>query len=213
MALHQLSERYPRFGYRKVHVKLKEQGWSVGRERVRLLRKQEGVQRVRKPKKRRLLGKTTALTSAAQAPNHVWSYDFLQDQTAEGKRLKVLTVLDEFTREGLALHCARHITSGDVIRLLQRLFAQRGTPTCLKSDNGPEFIASAVQTWLAEAHVRATLSPVSRGRMATRRVSMLSSVTVASIAGCSSRCLRPAPSPPLGCANTIPNGRTEPCTA
>jgi putative transposase len=153
-ALHQLSVRYPRFGYRKVYVKLREQGWKVGRERVRLLRKREGLQVVREQKKRRAGGRSTAMSSAAQAPNHVWSYDFLQDQTAEGKRLKVLTVLDEFTREGLALHCARHVTSGDVIQLLSRLFTQRGTPLCLKSDNGPEFIAAAIQRWLAKAHVQ-----------------------------------------------------------
>ena len=153
-ALHRLSLRYPRFGYRKVSVKLKAAGYAVGRERVRLLRKQEGLGVVKKQKKRRHGGTTTAAVTKAHAPNHVWSYDFVHDQTADGKRLKFLTVLDEFTRQGLTIECARHITSGDVLRVLQRLFAERGPPGCLKSDNGPEFIAGAVQHWLAEARVQ-----------------------------------------------------------
>ena len=135
-------------------MKLKAEGYAVGREQVRLLRKQEGLGVVKKQKKRRPLGTTTAAVTQAQAPNHVWSYDFVHDQTADGKRVKCLTVLDEFTRQGLTIECERHLTSGDVIRVLQRLFTERGTPGCLKSDNGPEFIAAAVQAWVAEAHVQ-----------------------------------------------------------
>jgi putative transposase len=154
MALHRLAARYPRFGYRKIYVKLKEQGWAVGRERIRLLRKQEGLPVIRKQRRRHVRGMTTAALTSARAPNQVWSYDFLQDQTAEGKRVKILTVRDEFTREGLAIQCARPIASGDVLRLLQRLFAERTAPCCLKSDNGPEFIAAAVQRWLAATQVQ-----------------------------------------------------------
>lgn len=153
-AIHQLATRYPRFGYRKVYFKLQAAGHAVGRDRVRLFRQQEGLQVVKKQKKRRHLGTTTTTLTGAEAPNQVWSYDFVQDQTADGKRLKLLTVLDEFTREGLTLHCDRHVTSGDVLRVLRQLFAARGTPRCLKSDNGPEFIATAVQHWLAEAQVQ-----------------------------------------------------------
>lgn len=153
-AIHRLATRYPRFGYRKVYIKLKAAGHAVGRDRVRLIRKQEGLGVVKKPKKRRHVGTTTAPVTQAHAPNHVWSYDFVHDQTADGKRLKFLTVLDEFTRQGLTIECDRHITSGDVLRVLQRLFAERGPPGCLKSDNGPEFIATAIQHWLAEARVQ-----------------------------------------------------------
>lgn len=153
-AIHQLALRYPRFGYRKVYVKLQAEGYPVGRDRVRLIRKQEGLGVVKKQKKQRHLGTTTAAATKAQAPNHVWSYDFVHDQTADGKRVKFLTVLDECTRQGLTIEGARHITSGDVIRVLQRLFAHWGPPGCLKSDNGPEFIATAVQRWVAKARVQ-----------------------------------------------------------
>jgi putative transposase len=86
-------------------------------------------------------------------PNHVWSYDFVHDETTDGRRLKCLTVLDEYTREGLTIHCARSITAGDVVQVLQELFAQRGAPVYIKSDNGPEFIAQRVTTWLHVQHV------------------------------------------------------------
>ena len=83
--IHRLSERFPRFGYRKIHDKLKESRWAVGREQVRLIRKQEGLQVIKKQKKKRLLGKSTVQLSKAKYPNHVWSYDIVSDQTACGK--------------------------------------------------------------------------------------------------------------------------------
>lgn len=149
-----LSEKYPRFGYRKIYYKLKEAGWKVGRERVRLIRKQEGLQVIKKQKKKRLLGKSTAQLSKAEYPNHVWSYDIVSDQTACGKRFRCLTVIDEYTRYGLTIHAGRSITSGYVKRVLQELFALWGTPTCLKSDNGPEFIAKEIQCWLKQVGIK-----------------------------------------------------------
>lgn len=80
----------------------------------------------------------------------VWSYDFVHDEISDGRRLRCLTVIDEYTREGLAVHCARSITSRCVIRILETLFARFGAPGCLKSDNGPEFVVQRVTTWLEE---------------------------------------------------------------
>lgn len=94
--IHRLSVRYPRFGYRKIYDLLLDQGWQVGKERVRLIRKQEGLQVVKKQKKKRLLGKSTAELSKAKYPNHVWSYDLVSDQTACGRRLRCLTVIDVY---------------------------------------------------------------------------------------------------------------------
>jgi transposase InsO family protein len=152
--IHMLSLRFPRFGYRKIHDKLKEEGWQVGREKVRLIRKQEGLQVIRKKKKKRLLGKSTTQLSKAEYPNHVWSYDLVSDQTACGRRLRCLTVIDEYTRYGLAIHVGRSITSGQVKKVLQELFAQWGIPVCIKSDNGPEFIAKEIQRWLKSSGVK-----------------------------------------------------------
>lgn len=152
--IHRLSVRFPRFGYRKIHDKLKEDGWHVGREKVRLIRKQEGLQVIRKKKKKRLLGKSTTQLSKAEYLNHVWSYDLVSDQTACGRRFRCLTVIDEYTRYGLAIHVGRSITSGQVKKVLQDLFAQWGTPACIKSDNGPEFIAKEIQQWLKRTGVK-----------------------------------------------------------
>jgi putative transposase len=146
--IHTLSERYPRFGYRKIYHLLKAEQWGVNRETVRRIRKHEGLQVIKTAHKRRPVGESTTTPTRAASPNHVWSYDFVHDETTDGRRLKCLTVLDEYTREGLTIHCARSITAEDVVQVLQRLFVQRGAPGYIKSDNGPEFIAQRVTTWL-----------------------------------------------------------------
>jgi putative transposase len=148
-----LSDAHPRFGYRKIHTLLVTAGWQVSRETVRLIRKREGLQVRKKPMKKRLLGQSTTALHKAAYPNHVWSYDFVFDQTCDGRTLKHLTVVDEFTKEGLMIEVARSLTCGDVIRVLDFLFALYGTPACIKSDNGPEFVAKRVQGWLKKKHV------------------------------------------------------------
>jgi putative transposase len=152
--IHRLSFHYPRFGYRKIYHKLKDSAWRVGRERVRLIRKQEGLQVIKKQKKKRLLGKSTTKLSKANYPNHVWSYDLVSDQTACGRRIRCLTVIDEYTRYGLAIYTSRSITSGHVKRVLKDLFEKWGSPACIKSDNGPEFVAKEIQGWLKKAKVK-----------------------------------------------------------
>lgn len=151
--IHMLSERYPRFGYRKIYHLLKAERWGVNRETVRRIRKHEGLQVIKTAHKRRPVGESTTAPTRAASPNHVWSYDFVHDETTDGRRLKCLTVLDEYTREGLTIHCARSITAADVVQVLQRLFIQRGAPGYIKSDNGPEFIAQRVTTWLCGQRV------------------------------------------------------------
>jgi len=145
-----LSERYPYWGYRKIFDLIDRERYPVGRERVRLIRRREGLQVVQKRRKKRVLGKTTQWVHRATHPQHVWSYDFVHDQTLDGRSMRCLTVVDEFTRESLAIICARSLTAGDVVRTLEQLIEQNGRPQCIRSDNGPEFIARSVKQWLSD---------------------------------------------------------------
>jgi transposase InsO family protein len=153
--IHELSEAYPRFGYRKIFDRLKGEGWQVGRETVRLLRKREGLQVPQKAPKRRRRGTSTEEAQKALYPNHVWSYDFVSDQTEDGRTLRFLTIIDECTRRGLWIECARHLTSHDVVRVLEQLVELHGAPGLVKSDNGPEFVAKKVQEWLERKQIGA----------------------------------------------------------
>ncbi|ANO50687.1 hypothetical protein BA177_05220 [Woeseia oceani] len=147
-----LSERYPYFGYRKIYD-LMRGSWSISRETVRLIRRREGLQVIKKRRKRKVLGMTTQWVNQARYPNHVWSYDFVFDQTEDARQLKCMTVVDEYTRQGFEITVGRSLTATDVIRVLEKLFEEHGRPVCLRSDNGPEMVSKAVQTWLKEKHV------------------------------------------------------------
>ena len=151
--IHELSEQYPRFGYRKIFDRLKLAGWRVGRERVRLIRRREGLRVPQRVPKRRRRGSSTIDPHQAEYPNHVWSYDFVADQTTDGQTLRFLTVIDEYTRRGLWIECARHLTSVDVVRVLEQLVELHGAPTTVKSDNGPEFVAKKVQDWIKDRDI------------------------------------------------------------
>jgi putative transposase len=153
--VHELSERFPRFGYRKIFDRLKTAGWRVGRERVRLLRRREGLRVPRKSPKRRRPGTSTIGVEHAEFPNHVWSYDFVADQTLDGKTLRFLTVIDEYTRQCLWIECGRSLTSVDVVRVLEHLVELHGDPKAIKSDNGAEFTAKKVQDWIAKRGIGA----------------------------------------------------------
>jgi transposase InsO family protein len=153
--VHALSEQYPRFGYRKIFALLKAAGWSVGRERIRLLRRREGLGVPQRRPKQHRRGTNTSDPQRAQYPNHVWSYDFVADQTTDGKTLRFLTVIDEYTRRGLWIESARHLTSVDVVRVLEQLVELHGKPTMVKSDNGSEFVAKKVQDWIEERNIGA----------------------------------------------------------
>jgi transposase InsO family protein len=147
-----LSECYPYFGYRKIYD-LMRGSWAISRERVRLIRRREGLQVVRKRRKRKVLGMTTQWVRRAEYPNHVWSYDFVFDQTEDGRQLKCLTVVDEFARQGLAIRIGRSLTASDITRILEELFREHGRPVCIRSDNGPELVSRHVQNWLKAKHV------------------------------------------------------------
>lgn len=148
-----LSLEQPRWGYRKVYDRMKLDGYRIGRERVRLIRAREGLQVRKKQHKKRYPGPTGELLKAAY-PNHVWTYDFIMDRTLDSRRLKFLTVTDEYTHQGLAIEVARSMTSEDVKPVLELLFAIHGRPGYLRSDNGPEFIAKELQNWLKNEHVK-----------------------------------------------------------
>ena len=143
-----LSVRYPAWGYRKIYDLIDRDRYPVGRERVRLIRRREGLQVVQKVKKKKVLGQSTEWVHRAEYPNHVWSYDFVHDSTMDSRALKCLTVVDEFSREGLAIEVRRSLTASDVVGILKWLVGQHGRPVCIRSDNGPEFIAAKVKTWL-----------------------------------------------------------------
>ena len=150
--LHELSRQHPRYGYRMIAASLRREGWNVNRKRIYRLWRQEGLQVPRKSGKRRRCGNSQngCTRRRAEHPNHVWTYDFLYDQTADGRRLKLLAVVDEFTRECLALEVQRRMEAQDVLTVLEYLFAVRGAPKYLRSDNGPEFVAGRIRAWLAQ---------------------------------------------------------------
>ncbi len=151
-AIRRIARREPRAGYRSVARYLRREGWRVNLKRVHRLWKQEGLKVPLRVRKKRRLGRWAngAQWLRAERINQVWSYDFLWDQTEQGRPLKWLPILDEHTRECLALEVEYSITARDVIDVLQRLVEERGAPEFIRSDNGPEFIAQAVKAWIAE---------------------------------------------------------------
>lgn len=154
-AMKRLSRTHPRYGYRRITALLRVEGWCVHRKRVYRLWRQEGLKVPTKTRKRKRLGgsQNRCTRRRAEHINHVWSYDFVADQTEDGRRLKMLVVLDEYTRESLSIDVARRIQAQDVIATLEYLFAVRGAPEYLRSDNGPEFVAEAIQQWLKNSGV------------------------------------------------------------
>lgn len=154
--MRKLSRKHPRYGYRRIHALLVRQGWRVNRKRVARLWREHSLKVPRRQRKRRRLGGSENGCTRKQAEhrNHVWSYDFTMDQTEDGRRLKMMPVVDEFTRECHVIETERSITAQDVIATLSYLFRVHGEPEYIRSDNGPEFIASAVKQWLAESGVK-----------------------------------------------------------
>ena len=152
-----LATRYGRYGHRRVTALLREAGWAVNRKRVERIWRQEGLKvPAKQPKKGRLwLHDGSCVRLRPAHPNHVWSYDFVEDRTHDGRKYRMLNVLDEFTRECLAIRVARKLNSVDVIDVLSDLFILRGVPGHVRSDNGPEFVAKAVRAWIAAVGAKA----------------------------------------------------------
>jgi transposase InsO family protein len=146
-----LATRYGRYGYRRITALLNnERGWEVNHKRVEMIWRKEGLKVPKKhPKRSRLwLNDGSCIRLRPEHKDHVWSYDFMIDRTADGRAFKILNIIDEYTRECLAILVARKIRNQDVIDLLFNLFIFRGIPENLRSDNGPEFTAQAVRKWL-----------------------------------------------------------------
>lgn len=150
----ELSEAHPRYGYRRVTALLRRAGHEINSKRVQRVRRRAGLQVSRKQRKLRRQGVSTALRQRAGHANHVWSWDFVEDQTERGTRFRVLTLMDEYTRECLAVHVAWSIRAVDVIRVVEAAMGRYGVPGHLRSDNGPEFIAYAIQDWLGDKGVK-----------------------------------------------------------
>jgi transposase InsO family protein len=147
----ELARQYGRYGYRKIAALLRHAGWLVNDKRVERIWRREGLKvPAKQPKRGRLwLADGSCLRLRPQHRNHVWSYDFLEDRTHEGRKYRMLNVIDEFTHECLAIRIDRKLKAVDVIDVLSDLFILRGVPEHIRSDNGPEFMAKAVQDWIA----------------------------------------------------------------
>jgi transposase InsO family protein len=156
-AIVELASRYGRYGYRRITALLRVAGWRVNAKRVERIWRREGLKVPRRqPKRGRLwLNDGSCVRPRPERPNHVWAYDFVQDRTRDGRALRMLVVVDEFSRECLAIRVERRLTSDDVLAVLAELFAARGVPEHIRSDNGPEFVARAVREWLARLGVGA----------------------------------------------------------
>ena len=149
-----IKKRFPRYGYRRVWVMLRRNGWRVNRKCVRRLWRREGLKVPAKRRKPRIQARPPAPVLTATKPNNVWSWDFIFDQTFEGRTLKCLTLLDEFTRESLCIKVERRMGTKEVIDALLNVIAKRGAPTFLRSDNGSEFIAKELKTWLEKTGIQ-----------------------------------------------------------
>ena len=158
-AIKRLARKHPRWGYRRIHARLEHKGWTVNIKRVRRLWCESGLRRPvrrRRPDKlgpKRGSSKNSCENRPARFKNDVWAYDFVADRTASGKPLRWLTLVDEYTKECLALHVALSLTGRDVRGVLARVIGKRGAPRSIRSDNGSEFVCAALAGWLPQKGV------------------------------------------------------------
>jgi transposase InsO family protein len=151
-----LATQYGRYGYRRITTLLQWDGWQVNHKRVERIWRREGLKVPQKqPKRGRLwLNDGSCIRLRPEHPRHVWSYDFVADRTHNGRPLRMLTVIDEYTRECLAIRVGRRLTAEDVQECLTELFCSRGMPKHIRSDNGPEFTSYRIRCWLSELGTR-----------------------------------------------------------
>ena len=151
-----LASQYGRYGYRRITAMLLGEDWQVNHKRVERLWRQEGLKvPAKQPKRGRLwLNDGSCLRLKAEFPGHVWSYDFVLERTQDGRSFRILNVIDEDTRECLAIRVRRRLDHEDVQEVLAELFCNRGVPVHLRSDNGPEFIANLLRDWLERLSVK-----------------------------------------------------------
>ena len=145
-----LAGQYGRYGYRRITALLQEEGWSVGKDRVERIWHREGlkVPKKHKPRGRLWLNDGSCVRLRPERANHVWSYDFVAARTHDGRSLRLLTLIDEFTRKCLAIRVARRQNSVTVIETLSNVMLRRGVPEYIRSDNGPEMVSRLVRKWL-----------------------------------------------------------------
>jgi len=155
-AMIRLAKKYGRYGYRKVAELLRVEGWSVNHKKIERLSREEGLQRPRRHKKRRRLyhKDSSIIRLRPQHPNHIWSIDFVHDKLSNGRPYKMLTVLDEYTREALCVAVKPKMKSADVLDALYPLLLRCGKPEYIRSDNGSEFTAKALQDWLRKVGIK-----------------------------------------------------------
>ena len=152
--LRAISEQHPRYGYRRIAVLLRQEGWQVGKRQVQRMRRAAGLRVPPTRRKRHRQGVSTGLPTNAMHKCHVWTWDFIADATVRGGALRMLTILDEYTRECHVLRVERALRAADVLAWLGKAIEKHGAPEYLRSDNGPEFIAREVQRWLADNHIK-----------------------------------------------------------
>jgi putative transposase len=147
-----LATKYGRYGYRRITALLRTAGWRVGKDRVQRIWRREGlkVPQKQKPRARLWLNDSSCVRLRPAHPNHVWSYDFVSAITHDGRTLRILTLIDEYTRECLAIRVARRLASLEVIETLADVMLLRGVPEYIRSDNGPEFLAQELRQWLGK---------------------------------------------------------------
>ena len=150
------ARQYGRYGYRRITALLRAEGWRVNHKRVERIWRREGLRvPARQPKRGRLwLNDGSCVRLRPERTNHVWAYDFVEDRTRDGRKFRMLNVVDEFTRECLTIRVGRKLGAADVIDALADLFIARGTPAHIRSDNGPEFVATAVKGWISGVGAR-----------------------------------------------------------
>ena len=157
-AMRRIADRRPRFGSPRTHRLLQALGWRVNHKRVERIWQEENMQVPHKQHKRRRLpsggSENSCVRKRTEHKDHVWSYDFVADRLENGRQIRMLVVIDEFTRECLAIEVSRSFTAKQVIEVLRYLFAVRGTPKFVRSDNGPEFVAKELRKWLDQADVK-----------------------------------------------------------
>jgi putative transposase len=151
-----LASEYGRYGYRRITALLRNEGWQVNHKRVERIWRQEGLKvPPKQPKRGRLwLNDGSCIRLRPAYPNHIWSYDFMQDRTHNGSAFRILNIIDEYTRECLLARVERRLSHEEVLEELARLFWSRGIPDHIRSDNGPEFTAERVRKWLPRLGVK-----------------------------------------------------------
>ena len=153
----ELAKDYGRYGYRRIMALLRDEGWRINHKRMLRLWRREGLKvPAKQPKRKRLwFNDGSCVRLRPKYKNHVWSYDFVMSRSHDGRAIKMLTIIDEYTRECLAIVVERRLNSEDVLATLFDLFIERGVPEYIRSDNGSEFTAKAVREWLSNVSVKA----------------------------------------------------------